>query len=237
MGTAALGLGLAFAVPAAAEDGDWEVRVAPYVLAPTMDGEIIVRGVDAEAAVGPAGIFGNLNFGFQGYFEAHNDKWGVGLDVIYMNLDATDDEGLAEIDVNQGAYTAVAFVRATPTLEVYAGARMNDLGGDLDFQGPLDRETVAKDETWVDPLVGARFTAPISDNWNFQVSADVGGFGLGSDIAVHVWPMVGYELSGSAQLTFGYRVLYMDYDSGTGSERFAYDMLTTGPVIGAAFDF
>ena len=89
----------------------------------------------------------------------------------------------------------------------------------------------------VDPLVGLRFTTPLGEKWNFQVAGDVGGFGLGSDLAVNVWPMVGYELSPGAQLAFGYRVLYMDYDSGTGADRFEYDVLTHGPVLGAVFDF
>ena len=78
---------------------------------------------------------------------------------------------------------------------------------------------------------------PLGGRWNLQLAGDIGGFGIGSDIAVNVWPMVGYELSDNAQLGFGYRLLYMDYQSGTGANRFAYDVLTHGPVVGAAFDF
>jgi hypothetical protein len=234
---AALCLALACAAPALAQDDEWHFRVAPYLLAPVMNGDVVVRGNEAEADLGPDDIFSNLNFGFQGWLEARTDGWGVALDVIYMDLDATDDDRVLDIDVNQSAYTAIAFVRTTPTLDVYAGARYNDLGGDLDFEGPLNLPTVSQDRDWIDPLVGLRFTTPIGERWNFQVSGDVGGFGLGSDLAINFWPMVGYELSDSAQLAFGYRAVYTDYDSGTGANRFAYDVLTHGPVIGAALDF
>jgi hypothetical protein len=236
---AAFGLSLAPAAPAAAQDesGEWRFRIAPYVLAPVMNGDAAVRGAEAEVDLGPEDVFSNLNIGFQGYFEARADKWGIGLDAIYMDLDATDDDRIAELDVSQSAYTATAFFRATPNLDVYVGGRFNDLGADLDFQGPLDLPTLEQDKSWVDPLIGVRYSAPIGDKWNLQISGDVGGFGIGSDIAVNVWPMIGYELSNSAQLAFGYRVLYMDYESGSGTDYFKYDVVTHGPVIGAAFDF
>jgi len=225
--------------PAQAQEGpgEWRLRVAPYLLAPVLTGDAAVRGSEAEVDLGPDDVFSHLNFGFQGTIEARNDDWGIALDAIDMNLDASDDDRVLELDVSQAAWTPMAFVRATPNLDVYVGARINDLGADLDFEGPLDLATLEQDETWVDPLVGLRFAAPIGDKWNLQVAGDVGGFGLGSDLAINLWPMVGYELSNSAQLAFGYRVLYMDYESGTGAQRFAYDVLTHGPVVGAAFDF
>lgn len=227
--------------PAAAlaqsDDDGWRFRIEPYLLVPSMDGDVTVRGREAEADVGPEDIFSHLNLGFQGYFEARGPAWGVAVDAIYMNLDATDDARIAEIDVEQVAITPTVFVRVTPRFDLYAGARYNSLGGDIDFQGPAGLGTFAQDKDWLDPLVGARYSAPIGDKWSFEIAGDVGGFGLGSDIAVNLWPMVGYQVSRGAQLTFGYRVLYMDYDSGSGADRFSYDVLTTGPVIGAAIDF
>ena len=236
---AVLAPSLACPAPAFAQDetGEWRFRLAPYLMIPTMDGDVDVRGLEAEASVGPEDVFSNLNIGFQGYFEGRTDAWGIGVDVIYMNLDATDDDRIAEIDVEQLAIAPTVFARVTPELDLYVGARYNSVGANVDFHGPLGLGTFGRDKSWVDPLVGARYATRIGERWTFQISGDVGGFGIGSDIAVNVWPMVGYELSRSAQLTFGYRVLYTDYESGTGTSRFAYDVLSTGPVLGAAFDF
>lgn len=238
---AAAVLALAWATPALAQDeaqsDGWQFRIAPYLIIPSMEGDVTVRGLTAETDVGPEDIFSRLNMGFQGYFEARTPDWGVGLDVIYMDLDATDDARLADVDVSQIAITPIVFGRVAPNLDLYAGARYNDLGVDLDFRGPNVRVTAERNKSWVDPLIGARFAAPIGKKWNFEIAADVGGFGIGSDIAVNVWPMVTYELSRSAELAFGYRVLYMDYESGSGTDAFGYDMLTMGPVVGAVFGF
>jgi hypothetical protein len=234
---AVAGLVLAATSPAAAQDEGWDFRVAPYVILPSMDGDVVLRGREAELDVGPDDIFSHLNMGFQGYFEASNGAMGFALDVVYMDLDATDDDRLAEVDATQSAVTPMVFARVAPQLDFYVGARFNSIGGDADFQGPLGLQTVEQDKSWIDPLVGVRFAAPIGEKWNFEISGDVGGFGVGSDLAVNVWPMVGYEISDNAQLAFGYRILYTDYDSGTGAELFAYDVLTMGPVIGAVIGF
>jgi hypothetical protein len=235
--TAAAGTALLLASPVHAQDGEWTFRIAPYLLVPSMEGDVTLRGREVETDVGPEDIFSRLNFGFQGYLEASTDTWGIGLDVIYMNLDATDDDRIVDIDVKQSAYSPTAFVRVSPNIDLYAGVRFNSIGGDADFQGPLGAGTVEQDESWVDPLIGMRFSTPLGEKWNLQISGDVGGVVAGSDIALNIWPMVGYEISDSAQLTFGYRVLYTDYRSGSGAGLFEYDMLTTGPVVGAVFDF
>jgi hypothetical protein len=230
-------LALAVASPAVAHDDGWHFRLAPYVLAPSMDGDVVLRGREAEVDVAPEDIFSHLNIGFQGYFEASNGAVGFALDAIYIDLDATDDDRLAEVDATQSAITPMVFARVAPHVDLYVGARFNSMGGDADFQGPLGLQTVEQDRTWIDPLIGARFATPIAEKWNFEISGDVGGFGVGSDIAVNVWPMAGYEISDKAQFAFGYRILYTRYDSGAGASLFALDVLTMGPVIGAVLEF
>ena len=38
-------------------------------------------------------------------------------------------------------------------------------------------------ETWVDPIIIGRVKFPAGKKWLFQLRADVGGFGIGSDFA------------------------------------------------------
>ena len=40
-----------------------------------------------------------------------------------------------------------------------------------------------------------------------------------------------------ATLLVGYRVLYQDYEDGSGANRFAYDVTTHDPIIGMKFWF
>ena len=43
-----------------------------------------------------------------------------------------------------------------------------------------------------------------------------------------------YQMSPRVTLAAGYRVLDIDYDHGSGTDRFVYDVLTHGPVLGIA---
>jgi hypothetical protein len=43
-----------------------------------------------------------------------------------------------------------------------------------------------------------------------------------------------YQMSPKVTLAAGYRVLDIDYDHGSGTDRFVYDVLTHGPVLGIA---
>jgi len=45
------------------------------------------------------------------------------------------------------------------------------------------------------------------------------------------------NLTDRAAITFGYRWLDIDYESCDGIERFAYDVLMQGPVVGFVFRF
>jgi hypothetical protein len=80
------------------------------------------------------------------------------------------------------------------------------------------------------------------DALSFQVRADVGGFGAGSDLA---WSLLGafrYDTPwklGHADvgLTAGYKVYDVDYSAGAGGEERDFHLQMRGPVLGVAFTF
>ena len=47
----------------------------------------------------------------------------------------------------------------------------------------------------------------------------------------------GYRFSKLFQVTAGYRVLGMNYDKGSGEDRFLYDMDISGAVVRFGFNF
>ena len=72
------------------------------------------------------------------------------------------------------------------------------------------------------------------------LDGDIGGFGVGSDITYNPIGTVGWDMTvfgNDATLHAGYRVLYQDYEDGSGADRFAYDVTTHGPMIGMNFQF
>jgi hypothetical protein len=65
----------------------------------------------------------------------------------------------------------------------------------------------------------------------------IGGFGVGSDFAWQIYPIVGYRFSDLFELAGSYRAMSMDYTSDEGSDEFVYDLTTFGPQLGLPLHF
>jgi len=247
-----LGLMLGSAGVAAAQESSnaedsskWEFTVAPYLLFPHMDGSVTLRGFPVEVDVGPSEIFEKLDFGAMLYLEMANRDWSISLDGLYMNLGESGQTPVtgrdAEVDMKQLGITATGLRRVATWAEIGIGGRLNSLEGGL-YVAPgdvaLPEIDVSQTKTWFDPLIAARFTVPFENSkWRLGIRGDIGGFGIGSDIAWQVYPLVGYRFSHLFELGAGYRALGMKYETGSGSDLFVYDMVIFGPQIGLAFHF
>ena len=147
----------------------------------------------------------------------------------------------------------------TSALDVVAGARYWHqevdlsvaLGGALTLNGPLgigdltrsrDRLVARSGSVdWVDPFVGLRFRQQLMPGHELMLRGDVGGFGVGSDftwqvIATYDFQMCtcsGYVVDGY----LGYRALSVDYEQGSGNNKYVYDVLQHGPVLGVTVRF
>lgn len=227
------------ALPAASaeaqEAGEWTITVNPYLLAPAMNGDAAIRGIDAEVDISRKDIISELNIGFLGYLEAHNGQFGFGVDTNYMNLDATDDDAIIAVNTSQLAVQPMAFYRVAPQLDLMVGARYNNLK--LDFESDFETFDGSRKKDWIDPIVGVRFQSPVSSSVGVSMLANIGGFGVGSDIAVQLRPMFHFGIADNITLDAGYQLVYMDYEDGAENGRFAYDVLNDGPIFGATFTF
>jgi hypothetical protein len=52
-----------------------------------------------------------------------------------------------------------------------------------------------------------------------------------------LFPVIGIDVAKHAALMAGYRVLGMDYETGSGDQFFKYDVITQGIVLGVSFHF
>ena len=112
---------------------------------------------------------------------------------------------------------------------------MNTLQGELTFKTP--DVTRNQDRTWVDPIAGVTLRTPTRRRMQVRLYTEVGGFGAGSDFTWQLFPDLSVNLTKTASLEFGYRWLDLDFATGEGNERFAYNVLTQGPVLGFGFRF
>jgi hypothetical protein len=153
-----------------------------------------------------------------------------------MDLDATKDDRRTSANVSQTAVQPMLFYRVSDNLELLGGARYNEIELSLESQIPAF-DGLERKKDWVDPIIGIRMTAPLGKSTQFTFLTNVGGFGVGSDIAIQFRPMVNFGVSSTTTIDVGYQLFYMKYGKGSGRDRFLYDVLTQGPIVGATFRF
>ena len=130
------------------------------------------------------------------------------------------------------------------SIDVYGGGRILSVDNtiNLTIETPIgtNKQRIKIDEAWFDFIVGTRFIFDFTENLLLSIKSDIGGFGLGfsSDIDWNFVTNVGYQLPWWGVTPYiGYRVLYIDYENGTGDNRFVYKMWQTGPQIGLGVRF
>jgi hypothetical protein len=114
------------------------------------------------------------------------------------------------------------------------------LAGTLDIDGLVihGQEALAQSGSvdWVDPFIGARLRWQPAPGEEVALRGDVGGFDAGSKftwqvLATYNWYLCTYQslvLDGY----LGYRALSVDYEQGEGINRYEFDVLQQGPVMG-----
>lgn len=220
----------------------WSFLIEPYLMFPSMKGTIGVNDLpDASVDADASDIFSNLKLGAMLNFEAYNDQWAIGTDLIYMKLkqDVNTDgliiDGYAQ--AKQFAWEVSALRRLLPWLEAGVGGRFNKLTSDieLDILTMMPR-TGSTSESWFDPIIIARIKNPSAQPVFYQLRGDLGGFGIGSDFTWQIQAYIGYRFSELFQVSAGYRIIGIDYETGSEENRFKYDIDTSGPVLRFGFN-
>ena len=240
----------------------WQFHVAPYLWAISMDGNVTVKGLEADLDLSFSDIWDELNFAFMMEYEARKGNWGLWGNTIYANLGKSNisgPRGLTNIDPTVkslwqglgGFYRlgtwdlADAPGKKTPSVAVdtYFGVRYTWLELKLDFDGIFQNRVnnVSQDKSWVEPLVGARTIWNLSERWTATLAGDVGGVAFGSDFAWDAFGLIGYRFGlfgeKNAQAFAGYRALSQDYTDGSGRDKFQWDVTLYGPILGLAVSF
>lgn len=214
------------------EDWKWEATI--YMLGASLDGTTGVNNLTADIDVGFSDILDNLEMGGMARMHAVRGHWSLGLDLIYMGLGASTDRPPADIDVDQEvAELSVGFVYSE-RFESLVGARYMRISTDIAFQGPLGVQRSGNVDWW-DPFIGGRTTLPMGESWKFKLRADIGGFGVGSDLAWQVETLFTRDFSPRASLEIGYRWIDVDYQDD--DNGFIYDVMTQGLQAGVTFRF
>lgn len=233
--TLAGALALASTAASAAEPARWRFDASANLFMSSLSGDVVTRGIPAEVDASFSDLAENLEFGAAGRFTVGYDRWSLSTEVSFVGLGASTRA--ASIDLDQWLVEPTVGYRLSDRIEAFAGVRYNNLDGEVRFQGPLGK-VASGTQDWYDPIVGANLSLPLGQSkFSFDGRFDVGGFGVGSDFTWQAYPYLNWHFAkwGSAQL--GYRWLGTDYEDGSGSKKFGYDVILQGPQIGFTMHF
>ena len=216
----------------AEETNHWTFDVSLFGLAAGMSGNVTVKGVPSDVDVGFDKIWDHLKFGAMGSARVGYGPWALSTEVVYMDLEGT--KGPFTATAQQWLVQPALEYRFCQYFEAYAGTRYNNIA--LELNGPLGRNPSGTHEWW-DPVVGGQVSLPVWKTISFQVKGDIGGFDVGSKLTWQAFPYFNWQISKLASLQAGYRFLDTDYETGSGLNKFKYDMLTSGPQVGFALHF
>ena len=91
-------------------------------------------------------------------------------------------------------------------------------------------------DSWTDPLIGLRGRLNLTKAFYLTAETDVGGFGIGSDIAVQAYAALGCQITRSIFTEVGYRYLYDDFRDENAND-FLYQLSLHGAQITVGLKF
>jgi hypothetical protein len=179
-------------------------------------------------------------------FHIHRGAWGVNVEFMYADLDLKGDLlGRLGIPFNLDLRFSFVDLAATWTplypepgkqpwlTQLFAGARFVNLSQELSV-GSAARQK--ESESYVAPLVGGYFGYSFTEAWSVLLRVD---FGLSSDFTYNVQLGAAWRFGKTRHWTlgFGWRVMGIKHESGSGSDLQKVDLTLNGPYLAFGWVF
>jgi hypothetical protein len=236
-------IGFGAADVTAEEIEGWQFTLSPFFWATGLNGSTSIGPVDQEVDVSFGDILDSLTLAAMVDLRLDYNRWGIQSNVIWVDMSSEEtSEGInVKVEPTMWIVDADIHYQVAPAWELLAGIRYFDIDIDLGLKPAGAQQTMWQNgnKSWIDPIVGAGFSAPLSESWWFKARGDIGGFGAGSEFA---WQLRGgFDWRfGSAKrhsLFLGWRHLAWDYKDDDGKATFEMETYMTGPIAGASFRF
>jgi hypothetical protein len=230
--------------PGANAISEWHVDWVPFYLWFTgIHGNVGAQGNVVPVSVSFSDVISRLNIGLMTVLDVRRKRIGVVTDLAFMSLSSDQQSTPAEGGAYSGFKANAKTFWVDPELyyrvldkekysvDAVAGARFWHLNNSLDLSaGTLPAATAGQTQSWVDPVLGAKFRLNFNRGWYANLKGDVGGFGAGSQLTWQVYSGVGKEIKEKYSFLLGYRYMFVDYRNG----GFLYDIHMSGPLVGFA---
>ncbi|RPJ33983.1 MAG: hypothetical protein EHM17_08325 [Verrucomicrobiaceae bacterium] len=230
------------AMSAPAESG-WSFRFAPYAWLIAIDGDMGVGPFTAPVDISFSDTLDKLDMAYMFLAEAGYGRWTLTADFVYGDF-SNETAGPFPIDrisygYTQWVLTSSVGYRVIQTdgyaMDVFAGARITDFdAGATAFLLNNTQIQSGRSDQWTDPIIGIRGQADLNERFVLRYNADIGGFGVSSDLIWQAFLGLGYRMTDHATVAIGYRALGVDY---TSDEFSPLDVINHGPLLGLEFRF
>jgi len=226
-----------------AQQSNWSYTATIYAWFPDISTKLDTFNFGTVQSDIPAkDVLSALDMAFFGAFTAQNGPMGFAGDVVYSDLSRSKAKpgplfGDGTIATQLTTVSGYGLYRVTsdPQVDVDLGAglRYINLEGTASLSSGLVggvSESVGGD--WVDPLVAARVSVKLNDQWRLKGFADLGGTGSGDES----WQFYGgatYSINDRWSTDIGYR--YMEINNDLKGRDISVDL--SGPLVGFTFSF
>ncbi|MCL1138544.1 hypothetical protein [Shewanella pneumatophori] len=222
----------------------WKFEVSPYLWAVSQQGQTgyIDRNgqpVNVDIDMSFSEIFENLDGAVLVNFQAEKGNWNMWVDLVYMKLkyDAKVDNVSAELTAKQKLLDVVAAYRFARQGDMhwysFMGVRFVDVNNQLDVRIVDQRLTPNFGDNWLDPLFGLKNKWVINESFYLNSRAELGGFGVGSDLSWALNFTLNQNLSDNWDLKYSFRYIDLDYQD----NDFLFDMASSGFGVGVTYQF
>jgi hypothetical protein len=191
----------------------WRQSIQGYLWMMNITGDLQVGGSKADVDIEFDEILDQLSGGISLVYERWNGDWWSYFDGSYVLLKDDPTVSGVELDVE----TSMTFLEGgighriseEPFPVLFLGFRW--IGLDIEVDSPLGSRGRDFDNI-LDPTVGLYYRKELSDKWDLRLLGDVGGFGVGTELAVGGGAGLVYHFNKRNTFEIGYRVLDIDYE-------------------------
>jgi len=219
----------------------WRSSAAMYGQFAGMSGDIAVGDVTADIDVSFDELLDDVDVAGMMVLRNENDRFALSVNAAFVGLGAEGGGASGtffDVDVTQDLVELTWSWRLDERYELYVGGRYQSLAIDITAVAPSGASSEAlRTKDLVDPIVGARGAWPIAASWTLIARADIGGFGVGSDLTWSALAVIDWSVSQNFGVVVGYRALDTDYEDDSGDRFVEFNTLVAGPLIGVRFDF
>jgi hypothetical protein len=224
------------------KDDQWHITLTPYLWFPAFYGNLGFPNRNLQVHADAGSLLAHFRFGLMGDVDVRRKWFVAGVDMFWVRLGDNKpiplEAGVTTANVKVWEFiltpeVGVRFVdQQRIKVDFLTGLRYWHLGTSLAFNPSALGLSFSRSDNWVDPLVGGRIQALLSDKIVLNLIGDVGGWGTGSLIDYEVGGLLGYKIKPTVTLLGGYRYLRVDYRSGL----FLFNVHDPGVLFGVTIN-